>query len=162
MFQLEPVSPDLEAAVLAFEQSNRAYFAMSINDRGDSYFEQYSERHLELIAEQEARTSAFYVLVDEHGEVVGRFNLYEILDRKATVGYRVAERVSGHGVATSGVRTLCQIAREDFGLSTLTAATSNDNVASQRVLLRAGFAFVEPTEVAGHRGLLFSIDLVTL
>lgn len=162
MFQLQPVSPDLEAAVLAFEQSNRAYFAMSINDRGDSYFEQYSERHRELMAEQEAQTSAFYVLVDEHGEVVGRFNLYEILDRKARVGYRVAERVSGHGVATSGVRTLCQIAREDFGLSTLTAATSNENVASQRVLLRAGFAYVEPTEVAGQRGLLFSIDLVAL
>ena len=161
MFQLQPVSPDQEAAVLAFEKSNRAYFVKSINDRGDSFFEEYSELHRELMAEQEARTSAFYVLVDEHGEVVGRFNLYDILDGTARVGYRVAERVSGHGIATFGLRTLCRIAREDFGLLSLTAATSNENVASQRVLLKAGFTSVASTEVAGRQGVLFDIDLVT-
>ena len=162
MFHLQPVGPDQEGAVLAFEKSNRAYFAKSINDRGDAFFEQYSERHRELTAEQEARTSAFYILVDEHGEVVGRLNLYDILDGTARVGYRVAERVSGRGVATSGLRTLCRMAREDFGLSTLTAATSNENVASQRVLIKAGFAYVAPTEVGGREGVLFEFDLVTL
>jgi ribosomal-protein-alanine N-acetyltransferase len=94
--------------------------------------------------------------------VEGRFNLYDISDGKAAVGYRVAERVSGRGVATSGVRSLCRIARQDFGLSILTAATSNGNLASQRVLVKAGFAYVGPTEVAGRPGMLFDIDLVTL
>jgi ribosomal-protein-alanine N-acetyltransferase len=160
VLHLQPVSLEQEAAVLAFEKANRAYFAKSINDRGDAFFEQYSERHRELMAEQEARINAFYVLVDEHGEVVGRFNLYDILDGTARVGYRVAERVSGQGVATSGLLTLCRTAREDLGLSTLTAATSDDNVASQRVLIKAGFAYVSPTDVAGSRGKLFDIDLV--
>jgi [ribosomal protein S5]-alanine N-acetyltransferase len=162
MLQLQPVGPEHEAAVLAFETGNRAYFAKSISDRGDSFFEQYSDRHRELIAEQEAGTNAFYVSVDEHGAVVGRFNLYDISDGTAKVGYRVAEQATGHGVATSGLRTLCRIAREDFGLLTLTAAASDENAASQRVLLKAGFAYVAPTEVGGRPGVLFDADLVTL
>jgi ribosomal-protein-alanine N-acetyltransferase len=102
------------------------------------------------------------VLVDEHGAVVGRFNLYDILDGTAAVGYRVAERVSGHGVATSGLRKLCRIAREDIGLRMLTAATGIENVPSQRVLARAGFALIGPTEVGGRHGSEFKLDLATL
>jgi [ribosomal protein S5]-alanine N-acetyltransferase len=162
VFRLQPVTLQQEAAVLAFEKVNRAYFAESINDRGDEFFEQYSERHRRLIAEQEARVSSFQVLVDDLGEVVGRFNLYDIVDRTARVGYRVAERVSGRGVATSGLLMLCRTAREDLGLSTLTAVTSNDNVASQRVLIKAGFAYVAPTDVVGGRGMLSDIDLMKL
>jgi ribosomal-protein-alanine N-acetyltransferase len=162
MFQLQFVSPEHEAAIFAFERDNRAYFARSISDRGDSFFEQYSERHRELMAEQEAGTSAFYVLVNERGGVLGRFNLYDIVDGSARVGYRVAERVSGQGVATSGLRTLCRIARENLGLLALTAAASNENVAPQRVLLKAGFANVAPTEVGGRQGAWFEIDLVTI
>lgn len=159
MIQLELVRPAHEAAILHFETSNRAYFSASISDRGDSFFEQFSQRHRELMAEQEAGTGAFYVLVDEDGAVVGRFNLYDISEGSARVGYRVAERVSGRGVATSGVRELCQIASERWGLSTLTAAASNENVASQRVLLKAGFTYVAPTEVGGRRGALFDVHL---
>jgi [ribosomal protein S5]-alanine N-acetyltransferase len=158
--ELVAVSPEQEAAVLAFEIGNRSYFAKSINDRGDAFFERYPETHRDLIAEHEAGTCAFYLSVDEHGAVVGRFNLYRISDKTAEVGYRVDERVSGQGVATSGVRALCRIARQDLGLSTLTATTSRQNIASQRVLLKAGFAYVEPTEVVGEPGMLFAIDLL--
>ncbi len=112
------------------------------------------------MAEQEDGAGAFYVLVDENGAVVGRFNLYDLGDGTARVGYRVAEGVSGRGVATSGLQALCRVAREDIGLRTLTAAANDDNVASQRVLLKAGFAYVAPTEVAGRQGSLFDIDLV--
>jgi len=159
MVELQPVGPGHEKAVLAFERDNRAYFAESISDRGDSFFEEYPKRHRELVAEQEVGSSAFYVLVDGHGAVVGRFNLYDLENGTARVGYRVAERVSGRGVATSGLRALCQIAREDLGLSNLTAAANNQNAASHRVLLKTGFAYVAATVVAGHEGALFSIDL---
>jgi [ribosomal protein S5]-alanine N-acetyltransferase len=158
---MQPVGPEHESAVLAFERDNRAYFTKSISDRGDSFFEHYPEQHRELTAEQEAGTGAFYLLVEEDGAVVGRFNLYDLADGTARVGYRVAERVSGRGVATSGVLELGQIARETLGVRTLTAATSQENVASQRVLLKSGFAYVGPTEVEGREGALFSIDLMT-
>jgi ribosomal-protein-alanine N-acetyltransferase len=161
VFQLQLVGTQHESVVLAFERENRAYFAKAISDRGDSFFEQYPQRHRELIAEQEAGTGVFYALVDQNGVVVGRFNLYDISDGTARVGYRVGEQASGRGVATSGLRTLCRIARENFGLQVLTAAASDDNVASQRVLLKSGFTYVAPSDVGGRRGVLFELELGT-
>ena len=162
MFSLEPLGLDHEAAVLAFEVDNRSYFAKSIRDRGDSFFHRYPERHRELIADHEAGVGAFYVLVDEQGSVVGRFNLYDLSEGTATVGYRVAERVAGHGVATSGLRELCRVSREEIGLRLLTAAAGDENVASQRVLTKVGFVLIGPVEVGGRPGSEFVLDLATL
>jgi [ribosomal protein S5]-alanine N-acetyltransferase len=126
-------------AVLAFELANRAYFAASVSDRGDEFYDQFTERHNALLAEQEAGTGAFYVLVAEDGSVLGRFNLYRLQDGTAELGYRVAERVAGRGEATAAVRELCRLAVSRHGLRELRAATSNANVASQKVLAKAGF-----------------------
>ncbi|MGZ4435929.1 MAG: hypothetical protein ACXVW7_20255 [Trebonia sp.] len=41
-------------AVLAFELANRAYFAASVSDRGDEFYDQFTDRHSALLAEQEA------------------------------------------------------------------------------------------------------------
>jgi hypothetical protein len=46
-------------AVLAFELANRAYFAASISDRGDEFFDQFTERYNTLLAEQEAGLGAY-------------------------------------------------------------------------------------------------------
>ena len=43
-------------AVLAFELVNRAYFAASVSDRGDEFYDQFADRHSALLAEQEAGT----------------------------------------------------------------------------------------------------------
>jgi hypothetical protein len=60
-----------------------AVFAASISDRGDEFCDQFTDRHSALLAEQEAGGGAFYVLVDEDGSVLGRFNLYDINDGTA-------------------------------------------------------------------------------
>jgi ribosomal-protein-alanine N-acetyltransferase len=73
-------------AVLAFELANRAYFAAFVSDRGDEFYDQFTERHSALLAEQEAGTCACYVLVGEDGSVLGRFNLYDIQDGTAELG----------------------------------------------------------------------------
>jgi len=148
--------------VLAFEQENRAYFAESVSDRGDDFYEEFAERYRELLAEQEAGVCVFHVLVDEDERVVGRFNLYDVVDGTAVVGYRVARRVSGRDVATSGLRNLCRIAGEEYGLRTLRAATSNENVASQRVLAKAGFVAIGPAEVGGRQGAWYELVLASL
>lgn len=137
-------------AVLAFERANRAYFTASISDRGDDYFEQFTERHDALLAEQEAGICAFYVLIGEDGAVLGRFNLYNISGGTAELGYRVAERVAGRGVATAAVRELCRLAASQYGLCTLKAVSARENVASQKVLAKAGFVAVGPAEIGGR------------
>jgi ribosomal-protein-alanine N-acetyltransferase len=162
MYELQALRSDLEDAVFAFEQENRPFFARSITDRGDMFFEEFAERHRELLADQRAGTGAYYVLVDDLGAVVGRFNLYELQDESAEVGYRVAESVAGRGVATSALRELCRIAREDIGLRRLTARASDANVASRRVLANAGFVATGRADVAGRNGSVFELDLALL
>jgi ribosomal-protein-alanine N-acetyltransferase len=149
-------------AVLAFELANRTYFAASISDRGDDFFDQFTDRYNALLAEQEAGSCAFYVLVAEDGSVLGRFNLYDLEDGTAKLGYRVAEQVAGRGVATATVRELCQLAAARHGLRTLRAATSHDNAASQKVLTKAGFGPVgpaAPADLGGKSGTWYQRDL---
>ena len=165
MPELKQLQADHAAAVLAFELANRAYFAASISDRGDEYFDRFADRHRALLAEQEAGTSAFYVLVDDDGSVLGRFNLYDLEDGAAKLGYRVARQVAGRGVATASVRELCRIAAARHGLHTLHAATSHENVASQKVLAKAGFVPAGPAgpaDLGGKSGTWYQRDLALL
>jgi [ribosomal protein S5]-alanine N-acetyltransferase len=160
--ELQRLRADHAPAVLAFERANRAYFAASISDRGDEFFDQFTDRHNALLAEQEAGACAFYVLVAEDGSVLGRFNLFNITDRTADLGYRVAQHVAGRGVATATVRELCQLAAARHGLHTLRAATSHDNAASQKVLTKAGFVPVGPAgpaDLGGKQGTWYQRDL---
>ena len=148
--------------MLAFERANRAFFATMISDRGDAYFEHFSEEHAERVAEQEAGTGAFYLLVDDDSSVLGRFNLIFGPDHTAVLGYRVAERVCGQGVATATVRELCRLAATRHGVRTIRAATAHSNPASQRVLVKAGFVATgpaEPADLGGKSGTWFERDL---
>ena len=149
-------------AILAFELANRAYFAASISDRGDDYFDQFTERQSALLAEQAAGIGAFYVLVADDGSVLGRFNLIFAGDGTAEVGYRVAQDVTGRGVATAAVRELCQLAAEQHGLRTLRAAAARNNDASQKVLAKAGFVPAgpaDPAHLGGRPGSWYQRDL---
>ena len=133
MPELQRLRPGHAPAVLAFELANRSYFAASISDRGDAYFDQFTELHRALLAEQESGAGAYYVLVAEDGSVLGRFNLYRFEKGSAELGYRVAQH----------------------GLVALRAATSHDNTASQKVLTKAGFSPVgpaDPSHIGGKEG----------
>jgi [ribosomal protein S5]-alanine N-acetyltransferase len=151
VLEVQRLRADHAAAVLAFELANRTYFAASISDRGDDFFDQFTERHSALLAEQEAGLGAFYVLVAEDGSVLGRFNLVFAGDGTAELGYRVAQHIAGRGVATATVRELCQLAADRHALRTLKAATSRENAASQKVLAKAGFVPAGPADPA-HLG----------
>ena len=161
MSKLEPLRSGHAEAVLAFERRNRAYFATSISDRGDAFFDQFAARFQDSLAEQDAGDCAFFVRLDDDGEVIGRFNLYEVADGSAKVGYRVALCAVGQGIATAAVRELCEIA-SSLGLHTLIAATSHGNLASQKVLTKAGFELAgdaDPSELGGKQGARYRRDL---
>ncbi|WBB62430.1 GNAT family N-acetyltransferase [Streptomyces sp. WMMC500] len=162
MPELERLRAGHAPAVLAFELANRAWFAASVPDRGDAFFDRFPDRFDALLAEQEAGVCAFHVLVDEDGSVLGRFNLVDIEDRAAELGYRVAEHAAGRGLATATVGDLCRLAAGTYGLRTLRAATTHGNVASRRVLVKAGFVAVGPAapeHLGGKPGTWFRRDL---
>jgi ribosomal-protein-alanine N-acetyltransferase len=153
--ELQRVRADHAPAILDFEITNRAYFAASITDRGDDFFEQFAELHEALLADQEAGHRACYVLVADDGAVIGRFNLVFVAEGVAELGYRVAQHAAGHGVATATVRDLCRLAASRHGVTTLKAATATANPASARVLLNAGFTpagAADPAHIGGKPG----------
>lgn len=162
---LERIRPDHAPALLVFERENRAFFVASVPDRGDAYFAEFDQRHQELIDAQEAGEIHFHVLVAEDGEIVGRVNLNDVdqADGSAELGYRIAEKATGRGLATRGVRELCRRAREEYGLRRLTAVTTLDNAASRAVLARVGFGAVGgvtlPNESGGEPGIAYELDL---
>jgi [ribosomal protein S5]-alanine N-acetyltransferase len=160
--ELQRLHADHAPAVLAFELANRAYFAASVSDRGEEFYDQFAERHSALLAEQEAGAGVFYVLVAEDGSVLGRFNLYRFEDGSAELGYRVAQHVAGRGMATATVRELCALAAARHGLRTLKAATACENAASRKVLAKAGFVPVgpaDPADLGGKPGTWYQRDL---
>jgi ribosomal-protein-alanine N-acetyltransferase len=153
--ELQRLQAHHSRGVLAFELANRAYFASFISDRGEEFFAHFDEAFDEWLAEQGAGACILHVLISEDGTVLGLFNLRDIDDGTAVLGYRVAERVAGRGVATAAVQKLCQVAAQRYGLRTLRAATTLDNVASQKVLIKAGFepdGPADPALIGGRPG----------
>jgi [ribosomal protein S5]-alanine N-acetyltransferase len=159
MPKLELLRPDHAPALLAFELENRAYFAASIPDRGDDYFASFDERHRELLGWQADGTDLPHVLVEAGGTIVGRVNLFEVADGSASLGYRIAERAAGRGLATAAVRQLCALGAGQYGLTELRAAAKVDNIASRAVLTRNGFVPVGETELNGQPAITYRLKL---
>ncbi|ARP72617.1 N-acetyltransferase [Streptomyces pluripotens] len=149
---LERLRADHTAALLAFERENREYFARWVSDRGEAYFTEFASRHRALLAEQEAGVCHFHVVVDDHGELVGRVNLVDAVAGTAELGYRIGERVGGRGLATAMVAEVCRLAGTVYELSALTARTPLDHTASRTVLERNGFTVVGAARVGGRPG----------
>ncbi|MFC8347972.1 GNAT family N-acetyltransferase [Streptomyces sp. NPDC057280] len=161
MVRLERLRADHAEALLAFERENREYFTRSISDRGDAYFADFAEIHRARLAEQDAGICHFHVVLDTSGTLIGRMNLIDVEDGCAELGYRVAEKAAGRGVATAAVALLCRTAATSYGLTSLKAVTTLDNPASRTVLERNGFMVVEETVVAGRPGIRFRRDLTS-
>jgi ribosomal-protein-alanine N-acetyltransferase len=82
------------------------------------------------------------VIVDGSDRVVGEMTLASIIlgaFQSASVGYWVAAHAEGGGVASAALQDLQTIAFGTLGLHRLQGETLTHNVASQRVLERAGF-----------------------
>lgn len=156
---LEPLTAEHADAVLAFELENREYFASWIWDRGDDYFANFAAKHAALLAEQAAGVCRFHVLVDDSGAVAGRVNLVDLKNGSAELGYRMAQKWAGQGLASAAVRAIIGVAATEYGLTALWAGASDRNPASQAVLTRAGFRQVATTSTDLGPGKRFELVL---
>jgi len=156
--EIERLRLDHAAALLTFEQENRAYFAARIPDRGDDFFTDFGARHRAMLDEQDAGLCHFHVVM-EGGAVIGRINLFEVADHAADLGFRIAEKCTGQGVAQYAVRQVCELAVAEYGLTTLRAAATLRNAASRAVLARTGFAVTGETVLNGLPAVTFARTL---
>lgn len=152
MPELQRLAARHAPALLRFEQENRAFFARAVPDRGDDYFTEFAARQAALLAEQATGRIHCHVLVDDEGAVLARFNLVDVADGGADLGFRVAERATGRGVATDGVRRICALAHDGYGLDRLFASAARQNVASLGVLRNTGFTPVSEVVLDGLPG----------
>ncbi len=159
MPDLQLVRLDHASALLAFERENRAYFAASIPDRGDEFFAEFDTRHTQLLKWQAARTDYFHLLVAERGEVVGRVNLTKVADGSAELGYRIAQKAAGRGLATAAVRKVRELAATEYGLSRLRARVTLDNPASRKVLEHNGFVAVGDLTLNGKPAMSYICEI---
>ncbi|WP_328871901.1 GNAT family N-acetyltransferase [Streptomyces sp. NBC_00287] len=157
MVRLERLRADHADALLAFERENRAYFARTIPDRGDAYFEPdgFADRHQALLTEQGLGTCHFHVLIDDEGRLIGRVNLVDVEDGSAELGYRIGENAAGKGVATAAVGAVCGLAATAYALTELTAVTTLDNLASRAVLERNSFSPTGELMIDGRPGIAY-------
>ncbi len=73
------------------------------------------------------------------GDLVGHVGLSPF-GASVEIGFAVQRRHQRKGFAAEAVGAMCAWAADEFGLPTILGVTAARNIASQRVLLRAGFA----------------------
>jgi RimJ/RimL family protein N-acetyltransferase len=134
---LRAANPDDAEAFLDFALRNREHFMPFEPIRGDAAFTLEAMR--ERMTPSELRIP--YVAV-RGGRVVGQATLSNISRgafQNATLGYSVDEHESGRGLATQLVRHVAHEAFTAHQLHRIEAGTLLHNLASQRVLVKAGF-----------------------
>lgn len=159
MADIQTLRQDHAPALLSFELENREYFSSEIPDRGDEYFEFFEERLRDLLALQENGSDFFHVLVEKDGSIFGRINLFEVGEGSAAVGYRIARRCTGRGLATAAVGEICKLAVSKYGLKYLTAKVTLDNKASIQVLAHNGFTPISELSVNDKPAMTYGRDL---
>jgi ribosomal-protein-alanine N-acetyltransferase len=159
MPDLQLLRLDHAPALLAFERENRAYFAASVPDRGDEFFAEFDTRYAQLLEWQAAGTDYLHLLVAEGGEVVGRVNLTEVADGSAELGYRIAQKAAGQGLATAAVRKVRELAATEYGLTRLRARVTLNNPASRKVLEHNGFVAVGELTLNGKPAMSYICEL---
>lgn len=141
--QLELLDEKHLEPLLDFELENRIYFERLIQSRGhDFYRKPVVLAHIRDLMSDYIAGEKVSSLVTNKEVVIARANIKSINDKTSTaeVGYRVAESMSGQGVASYALEGLIDLAKTQLGLKSLTAWVMSNNPASVRVLEKQGFA----------------------
>jgi RimJ/RimL family protein N-acetyltransferase len=100
-----------------------------------------AKRFLEIADERRRAGKSLRYSIAVDGEIVGTISLYGIdaAQRRASVGYALAERYWGRGIMTEALARLVAIAKNQLNLNRLQATILPENSSSRRVLEKAGF-----------------------
>ncbi|RFT62672.1 N-acetyltransferase [Bacillus clarus] len=128
--------------LFTFECTNKEFFEKTVPSRGSNYYVYafFQEQLEELLKEQEAGISYFYLIRNSEKQIVGRVNVVDINKEKQIgyLGYRVGEKFIKRGVARAAVKLLLnQIV--NYKINEIHAKTTTKNIASQIVLEKNGF-----------------------
>jgi ribosomal-protein-alanine N-acetyltransferase len=133
---IRPLTADDAGELAALLVENRAFLAPFEPDRGERFYT--VEGQLERLGQEDKHV--FAILDGE--EIAGTVTLSNVVRgplQSANLGYWVAEKANGRGLATKAVGMVIPVAFGELGLHRLEAGTLVDNLASRRVLENNGF-----------------------
>ncbi|ROV59480.1 N-acetyltransferase [Vibrio ponticus] len=141
--QLIPLSLQHTQQLLKFERDNQHWFEQHIQARAsDFYCELGVQTHIaELLMDHTLGKALPMLIVDSRQNIIGRINLHNIHRGKAFLGYRLGEQYIGQGIAQLAVQKMLPLARDNH-VQRLIAITSQQNIASQKVLTKIGFVAI--------------------
>jgi ribosomal-protein-alanine N-acetyltransferase len=139
-----PLSEQDAGTLAALYSDNQEFLAPFQPLRPEAYFTEAGQREAvnALLAQQAVGTAVPLVIADSSGAVVGAVTIASIIRgafQSCSVGYWLAERVQGRGLATRALREAAELAFGDLRLHRIQAETATNNTRSQRVLTRVGF-----------------------
>lgn len=134
-----------DAALLAeLYASERDFLAPYDPPRSPEFFTVAGQRReLRRLEDERAGGRLHRFLITADGDAAGVVSVSRITRgpfQNGGLGYWVAERLNGRGVATRAVGLVCEWAFGEARLHRLEAATLVENVASQTVLRKNGFS----------------------
>jgi ribosomal-protein-alanine N-acetyltransferase len=136
---IRPLRPDDAAELAALYAANREFLAPYEPIRPDDFFTADTQR--ERLERQLADGTHPFAILDG-GAIAGTINVFHIIReslQSCTIGYWIDRARNGRGLATAAVEDAVAYAFGELALHRVEAATLVDNVASQRVLEKAGF-----------------------
>lgn len=139
------ITLDDASALTRLVCQNRDFLALWLSQRDNNWYTQDAQREdiSTALERYEQRSGLPHVILDESGAVVGRITLSSITRgafQSCIVGYWVSAHANGRGLATAAVANIVSVAFGDLRLHRMQAEVLPQNVASQRVLRRNGFA----------------------
>ncbi|HZR49815.1 MAG TPA: GNAT family N-acetyltransferase [Streptosporangiaceae bacterium] len=143
---------DIDLILITREQASR--IAAAKPGEQDSWAEGFPREDdsgpAALLARAAADPGPFgvYLIVPRtHGRVIGSAGFFGPPDAsgEVTIGYGMVEPEWGNGYGTASVAGLIKVCRDTGRVTAINADTDPDNIASQRVLEKNGFARVRTT-----------------
>ena len=130
-------------ALAAAYQRNRGHLAPWDPTRTEDFFTEAGQlaQTRELLALREV-DAALPLVIADGDQIAGGVTLSQLVRgafQSASVGYWLDRDHVGRGLASAALNALVDVARDDYGLHRIQAATLLANHASQSVLTRAGF-----------------------
>ena len=138
-----PLSADDAPALARLARENRRFLAPWEPLRDERWYTEDGQRDEvgAALGRAELGLTVPRVVVDG-AEVVGRITLNNVVRgafQSCSLGYWLAERATGRGLATEALGEVLGVAFDELGLHRVEAGTLVHNVASQRVLAHHGF-----------------------
>ena len=138
---LRPLEVADAAALFALVDENRAYLRQWLPwlDKNTTVADTLA--FIALMGHQRSEGSASVFCVVSDGILVGLcgFNRIDWENRYANIGYWIAERSSGRGLAVTACRRLESLGFDEMGLNKLQIHVAEGNLKSRRVAEKLGF-----------------------